>query len=156
MDPTTFFTSHATTTPTTTITRTYQPVVERRGGRREDGIREDHDDWNAGWQGGRIAMTGRRDSSVAFPLLCRRHQCPLLVTVVVVACNSSFLLVAPFYISFRSDQIRFTDGWTNRPTNERADGQGLVYGDSRTQLKYTERNCLAHRALSKSSSPPSA
>ena len=127
MDPTTFFTSHATTTPTTTITRTYQPVVERRGGRREDGIPEDHDDWNAGWEGGRIAMTGRRDSSAAFPLLYRRHCCPLLVTiiVVVVACNSSFLLVAPFYISFCSEMSLLhqicgrTDQRTNQPTGGR-------------------------------------
>ena len=112
------------TTLTTTITRTYQPVVERRGGRREDGIREDHDDWNAGWERGRIAMTGRRDSSAVFPLLRCRYRCPLLVTIVVVvaACNSSFLLVAPFYISFRSEMSLFrqiygrTDQQTNQPT----------------------------------------
>ena len=91
MDPTTFFTSPATTTPTTTITQTYRPVVERRGGRR----RRDAEDRRA-----RAAfLLIFHYFSAAFPLLFSCHRCQLLVTIVVlvIACNSSFLLVTLSY-----------------------------------------------------------
>ena len=97
----------------TTITRTYESLVECRGGRR-DGIRQDGRNtvvygipstgrWSTG------SRNGLRESmscfSAAFLLLRHCHRYPLLVTIVVlvVACNSSFLLVATSYISFRSE-----------------------------------------------------
>ena len=136
MDLTTFFTFPATATPTTIITRTYRPVVERRGGRRQGGIQEDG--------------TAR----AAFPLLFRCFSAAFLllfrcfVLAIDVCCSSpSLSLSSPVTAPFLSSLLhtfhfvqkccchqifRRTDGRTDGQTDGQTDLQGSVQSSCRS------------------------
>ena len=117
----------------TTITRTYQSVVECRGGR-HDGIRQDGRNtvvygipstgrWSTG------SRNGLRESmscfSAAFLLLHHCHRYPLLVTIVilVVACNSSFSRRSFLYFSLFRNVVMSSDLWTDGPTDQPINGR---------------------------------